>query len=77
MSECDVTNVASRSTINGRAPSVAASGAFESARAQARAPAAARAELIAFNAAGAFFARASIVRDTIGSDATARKSSPS
>ena len=43
------------------------------ANAQARPRATARAELIAFNAAGALAARASIVRDTVGSEATRPK----
>jgi hypothetical protein len=70
LSEWDVTSVASRSTINGDCPVAAASGAFGPANAHARARAAARAELIALTAAGASLARASIVRETVGSEAT-------
>jgi len=70
LSECDVTNVASRSTTSGLPASVSWSGAWTPASFHTRARAVARAVLIAANAAGASAASAAIVRETVGSDAT-------
>ncbi len=69
-SECAVTRVASMSMISGAAASAAWSGACSPASAHTRARAAARAASIALSAAGASAASASIVRDTVGSEAT-------
>lgn len=67
---CAVTSVASTSMINGDAASTAWSGPCWPASAHARARAAARAVLIALNAAGTSAAKAVIVRETVGSEAT-------
>jgi len=65
-----VTRVASTSTITGLRAVWPWSGAYSPARSHARARATARAASIAFNAAGASVARASIVRETVASEAT-------
>jgi hypothetical protein len=69
-SECAVTRVASMSMTSGAAAFVSWSGACSPASSHTAARAAARAVLIAFSTAGASAARASIVRETVGSDAT-------
>jgi len=66
-----VTSVASRSMTNGAAADTSWSGACTPANVHTLARAAALAALIAAIAAGASAARAVIVRDTVGSDATA------
>jgi len=69
-SECDPTRVASTSTTNGVAASVPESGACSPAKAHTADRAAARAVSIAFSAAETSAASMSIVRDTVGSEAT-------
>ncbi len=73
LSECDVTNVASRSITTGDVASVPWSGACSPASAHAFDRAAARTVLIAVSARGASAASAVIARDTVGSDATEPK----
>ena len=69
-SECEPTNVASRSTISGARALAPWSGACAPASFQARARPAARAVSMAANAAGASPASAVIARETVASEAT-------
>jgi hypothetical protein len=70
LSVCAVTSVASTSTVSGAPASMRWSGACAPASSHARARAAARAVLIARNAATGSWASRSIARDTVGSEAT-------
>src|SRR5947209_16711155 len=64
LAECAVTRVASRSTTSGVVASIPVCGALSPANSPTRAPATARAVLIAVNAAEASLANASTVRET-------------